>query len=141
MDILPKGRSLYRDSHPTLHESQPRIYVKFRPAGVPIVFWALLDTGAHFCLLNEEVAGLVQSRLTQGLGLFRVKTAHGLVQGQLYRHPITLPADVGESLDIDATIFVPPGWQGPCILGYAGVLDRVVFMVNPWGNLFCFGTP
>ncbi|MCP4660388.1 MAG: hypothetical protein GY856_33725, partial [bacterium] len=60
IDILPKGRSLYRDSHPTLRESQPRIYVKFRPAGVPIVFWALLDTGAHFCLLNEEVAGLVQ---------------------------------------------------------------------------------
>lgn len=104
------------------------------------LFWALLDTGAHFCLLNEAAAVFLGEALTEELGAFEVRTPYGLIEGELYRHPITLIAEVGESLDIDTTIFIPPGWQGPCFLGYAGALERVRFAIDPRGNHFSFGS-
>ncbi len=137
-ETLPAGRSRYRDSYPGLRETQARIYVKIRPEGIEASFYALLDTGAPFCLLNESVAELLRDHLTEGLGSITVQTAYGPANGELYRHQITLIADEGESLDIEATVFVPTGWQGPCFLGYSGVLDRVFFAVNPELNLFYF---
>jgi len=137
---LPEGVSRYQDSHPGLREAQPRIYVKIQPGGLHASFWTLLDTGGHFCLLNETVAGLLGDHLVEDLGTFAVRTAHGLVEGKLYRHPVALVAESGESLNIDSTVFVPPDWQGPCILGYAGVLERVRFAVDPGTNEFCFGS-
>lgn len=133
------GESRYRDSHPAFPEPQPRIYVKFRPKGVDVLFWALLDTGAHFCLLDTTVARLLGDQLNESLGTFSVRTARGTVHGDLYRHAITLVAESGNSLDVEATVFVPPEWQGPCFLGYAGVLERVRFAIDPRGNRFHFG--
>ena len=101
-------------------------------------FWALLDTGAHFCLLNETVVGFLKDHLSEGLGPFAVRTAYGPVEGQLYRYSITLLADVGKSVDIEATILVPPAWRGPCFLGYAGALDHVHFGIHPRRNQVSF---
>lgn len=133
--------SRYQDSHPDRREAEPRIYVKIQPAGLDVSFWTLLDTGGHFCLLNETVASLLGDQLIGEVGTFFVRTAYGPIEGPMYRHPVALVAEVGESLDIDATVFVPPGWQGPCILGYAGVLERVRFAVDPSTNEFCFSSP
>ena len=101
-------------------------------------FWALLDTGAHFCLLNETVTGFVRDQLVDGLGTFVVRTAYGSLEGELFRHGITLVAEVGKSVDIEATVFVPPGWKGPCFLGYSGALDRIRFAIDPRDSLFSF---
>ena len=133
--------SLYRDSFPGRREDQPRIYVKFRPDGADSSYWALLDTGAHFCLLNETVADVIRDHLTESLGSFAVQTPYGRVHGELYLHRIKLIAEVGMSLDIDVTLFTPPEWQGPCFLGYAGAMDRVHFAVNPLANQLRFGIP
>ncbi len=134
----PEGAARYQDAHPDLKEAQSRIYVKFRPAAVDFSFWALLDTGAHFCLLNETVAGFVRDHLGEGLGPFAVRTAYGTLEGQLYRHRVTLLAEVGKSVDIEATVLIPPEWRGPCFLGYAGALDHVHFGINPERNQFSF---
>ncbi len=91
-------------------------------------------------MLNETVARLVEDHLTESLGTFRVRTAYGPLEGELYLHRIKLLAEIGDSLDIDATVFVPPGWQGPCFLGYAGVLERIHFAIHPGTNQFRFGS-
>lgn len=135
---FPEGAARYLDTHPDSEDAQPRIYVKFRPAFVDFSFWALLDTGAHFCLLNETVAEFVRDHLSEGLGPFVVRTAYGLLEGPLYRYPITLLADLGKSVDVEATILIPSGWRGPCFLGYAGALDRVHFGIHPECNQFSF---
>ena len=141
LGAFPEGAARYQDGHPDFKEDQPRIYVKFRPAAVDFSFWALLDTGAHFCRLNETVVGFLGGHLADSLGRFTVRTAYGLVEGQLYRHQITLLADVGQSVDIDATVLIPPEWRGPCFLGYAGALDHVHFGINPWRDQFSFSAP
>jgi len=135
---FPEGASRYQDAHPDVKEAQPRIYVKFRPFGVDFSFWALVDTGAHFCLLNETVAAFVREHLGKGIGPFTVRTAYGPVEGQLFRHSMTLLAEIGRSVDIEVTVFIPPNWRGPCFLGYAGALDHVHFGINPERNQFSF---
>ncbi len=130
----------YLDSHPEIREQHPRIYVKIRPAGTEFAFWALLDTGAHFCLLNASVAAVVRDHLKDSLGTFRVQTARGPLEGRLYRLNMTLVAEVGASLTFDATVFVPPDWHGPCFLGYTGALERMCCTLNPGKNQILFSS-
>ena len=135
------GASGYWDAHPEHEEAQPRIYVRFRPEGTDPhrSFLALLDTGAHFGILHEEVAKLIQHRLTDPIGSVKLRTALGPVQGELYRYRIQLVAEVGRDLFVDSTLFVAPGWRGPSFLGYSGALERLRFAVDPRANRFYFG--
>ncbi len=138
-EAFGEGSARYFDGYPGVREAQPRIYAKFRPAGCEASFLALLDTGAHYCILNTTAVELVREQLADNLGAFAVQTARGLVRGDLYRHTITLVAQEGESLDLDAIVFVPPDWEAPCYLGYAGVLQHARFAIEPRHNRFCFG--
>ena len=63
----------------------------------------------------------------------------GVFRGQLYRGLITLLADEGSPLDVEATVFVTPDWPGPNFLGYQGLLQRIRFAVDPESNRFYFG--
>ena len=120
----------------------PRIYVQFRPAGVDpkIFFLALLDPGAHYCILNQRVVELIEDQLVEDIGEADLRTSHGLVRGRLHRYRIELLAEVGEDLEIEATLFVSPDWNAPSFLGYTGVLDRLRWAVNPTGNRIYFGS-
>jgi hypothetical protein len=53
---------------------------------------------------------------------------------------ITIPADEGKSLDVEATAFVSPDWPWPNFIGYQGLLQRIRFAVDPETNLFYFGS-
>lgn len=72
-------------------------------------------------------------------GQVSLSTRLGVVRGALYRGVVTIPADEGDSLDVEATVFVSPDWQGPSFVGYQGLLQRIRFAVDPEMNLFYFG--
>jgi hypothetical protein len=129
------------DAHPGVREPHARIYVKFRPEGADsnLSFLALLDTGGHFCILSQDVAGLIRNHLTERLQEVRLRTARGLIRGDLYRHKIFLIADKGESLAIDVNALVVPDWSGPCFVGYSGVLEYLCFAIDSRTNRFYFG--
>ena len=135
------GASRYLDAHPGLRDPQPRIYVKFRPEGVDanLSFLALLDTGGHFCILSQDVADLIHDRLTERLRQVRLRTARGLIEGDLYRHKISLIADRGKSLALDTNVLIVPDWTAPCFIGYSGVLEYLCFAVDSRSNQFYFG--
>lgn len=132
------GASEYSDAFPGLPEAHPRIYVRFRPQGVDpgLSLLGLVDTGAHYCILNQGGTELVGNLLTENVGEMRLRTAYGTMQGTLYLHRIEFLAEVGDNIDIEVTVLSCPGWQGPCFLGYAGVLDRLRFAVDPSKNHF-----
>ena len=69
----------------------------------------------------------------------RLSTRLGVLQGQLIRLPVTLVADEGESLDLEAQFFVSPEWRGGTFLGYTGFLDRIRIALDSPANLFYFG--
>jgi hypothetical protein len=55
---------------------------------------------------------------------------------------LTLLADEGDSLDVDAAVFVATGDEYPVgrsFLGYAGLLERIRFALDPQTNQFYFG--
>ena len=137
------GIAEYLDVHPEHRETQARIYVKFRPEGVDasIHFLALLDTGGYYCILRSDVAEMIEGHLTSRLDRVTIRTARGLVRGDLYTHRITMIADAGKSLEIDSLVFVSPEWDAPNFLGYTGVLDRTRFAIDPPRNRFYFTSP
>lgn len=134
------GAATYADSFPGLDEPHARIYVEFRPPGADqdLSFRALLDTGGHYCILNEEVAAFFGDQFGESLGETVLRTAHGPVRGPLYLLRIELIARVGEDLEFEVVALIPPGWRAPNFFGYSGVLDRLRFAIDPESNRFYF---
>lgn len=48
-------------------------------------------------------------------------------------------AEEGRSLEVEAIVFVSPEWTEQTFLGYAGLLERIRFGVDPQANDFYFG--
>jgi hypothetical protein len=53
--------------------------------------------------------------------------------------PLKIVADEGDSLELEATFFVSPDWQGGTFLGYSGLIDRLRIGLDCPRNLFYFG--
>jgi len=70
-----------------------------------------------------------------------MSTRLSIIHGRLVRAELQLIAEVGESLAINATVFVSRDWQGPNFIGYGGFLERVRFAIDPGQdqNHFHFG--
>ncbi|HEX4961180.1 MAG TPA: aspartyl protease family protein [Thermoanaerobaculia bacterium] len=132
------GRSRFLDQHPRFREPTAKVFVKVAFPGIKDTVMAQVDTGAAYSTLEPDVA--------EALGLFdlagqrtRISTRLGTIAGQLIRIPLTLVADEGTSLDLDATFFVSPDWKGTTFLGYVGLLDRLRIALDSPTNLFYFG--
>jgi hypothetical protein len=127
--------------YPNWSDPLSRIYIKFRPEGVPesLSFLALLDTGGHYCILNQDILPFVRDRLVESLGPMSLRTAHGPVSGKLYLLRIELVSEVGEDLELETVAFISDDWRAPSYVGYTGALDRLRFAVNSEGNRFYFG--
>lgn len=65
-----------------------------------------------------------------------------LWEGRLVRCSVTLVADEGDDLVVEATWFVPDDsdrhWNHPSFLGYHGSLQRLRFAVDPPSNRMWF---
>ena len=81
----------------------------------------------------------IRDHLSERISAVDLRTAHGRLRGELFRHRITLIAEAGAPLDVESTVFVSPDWQGSTIFGYAGFLERIRFAVDPEANRFFFG--
>jgi len=132
------GRSRFLDHHPRFPEPTAKVFVKIIFAGLDEARVAQVDTAAAYSILEADVA--------TDLGLLglqepwtRLSTRVGVLNGQLIRIPVTLVADEGESLHLDAVFFVSPDWRGGTFLGYTGFLDRLRIALDSPANLFYFG--
>jgi hypothetical protein len=100
----------------------------------------VVDTAAPWCIFRPEIGQLIRETFELlSDGDIRLSTRLGLIRGALFHGPITIPADHGESLDLEATVFLSPDWRGDNFVGYQGLLQRIRFAVDPRRNLFYFG--
>jgi predicted aspartyl protease len=134
------GAARYLDFRPGRREPLPRVYVEFLPDGAADSFLALLDTGAHYCILSPEVVAEIRDHLADSVGRTELLTPYGTVRGELHIHRIVFIASEGESLAVDATVLVSPDWAGPNFIGYTGCLDRLCMALSPSDNRFLFGS-
>ncbi|MDD9992726.1 MAG: hypothetical protein OXP75_13080 [Rhodospirillales bacterium] len=106
-------------------------------ADIPISTTARLDTATPWVILNAEINRRLGLRPSEPM--VALNTAVGRMVGSLERFPITLPAEEGDSLEIDATLFVCEDWDRSNFLGYNGFLERIRFALDPRLAKFYFG--
>lgn len=133
------GRSQFVDHLPGWGEATSKIYVKVQPDAWPGTIHAQLDTGAPWSVFDREVAEAIGVLEPSG-EIVELDTRFGRKRGHLERVAVTLLADEGESLNVEATIFVCPDWPpGKNFLGYNGLLERIRIALDPPAYLFYFG--
>lgn len=132
------GRMRFLDEDPGSPEKSHKIYVKIEPRDFGSFVLAQLDTGAAWSILDSQVAE--ELALFDGQGQpATIETRFGLMRGSLERTNISILADEGDSIEFEATVFVSREWPAGSFLGYAGLLERVRFAVDPQKNFFYFG--
>lgn len=133
----------YEDLYPG-QEQSARVVLPVIVEGRLIVH-AVVDTGAPWCIIDPETARQVGAVIRADYEPDRRLMVRGTwYEGKLLRMGISLEAEQGNSLDIDATVFVPtlpPGdmWPHPNFIGLEGLLNRIRFAVDPDENAFYFG--
>lgn len=104
---------------------------------------ALLDTAAEWSVVDGDTARLLRDHLEDLELPITMMTRHGPFTGTLHRIDVELLADPtsGSDLMLDATVLVLPGWPGPVVLGFRGLLESVRFALDPddQGPTFYFG--
>ena len=133
------GRAEYYDADPERASQQAAIYVQIvLPLGSGISVLALVDTGTPYCIFNRDIMEALGFTFDND-DKIDLSTRVGTVSGSVERMHITLAAEEGNSLDIDASVFVSDEWHHGHFLGYSGFLERLRFAVDPRTNSFHFG--
>jgi hypothetical protein len=99
----------------------------------------MVDTAAPWCILDGALATVFETAEAILVKHQTLSSRLGDIVGDLCRTSITLLADEGDSLTVEATVFVCHDWQGPSVIGYNGLLERIRFAVDPSLNTFYFG--
>jgi hypothetical protein len=114
------------------------VFVRIEFTGIGAEEVAQLDTGSPWTVLDRETAEALA--LLDGNGEPKtLVTRHGRRSGHLETTTLSILADEGEALEIDAVVFVSRDWPDHTFLGYSGLLERVRFALDPQRNLFYFG--
>ena len=110
-----------------------------------ILTTAVVDTGAPYLICAPSIADMLQLEPAMAIEQLSLRIRGLSIDGNTYRMSVSFRADDGESLYVDATVFVPdlteqPDWDNlPSFIGYMGCLERMCFAVDPTAETFFFG--
>jgi len=140
--VFAPGESTYDDRPATSRETTSRVFIEVIIDSIRTD--AMVDTGSVYFLCSPQIANLLYLEENASLGLESILIRGVNIQGRLHRLPLTIQAEIGESLELEVTAFVPDqshvDWEGfPCILGFQGCLERIRFAIDPHTNTFYFG--
>jgi len=132
---------LYRPA--TEQETTPRIIVRVQIQGIQTN--VVLDTGGVYLVCNPQIVELLDLDPVSDIGKTRLVIRGTNVPGSLYRLPLILLAEKGQSIELEVTAFVPrlrPNqlWDLPSFMGLEGCLERLRFAIDPTTNTFYFGS-
>ena len=103
-------------------------------------FDAMVDTAAPWCIFDPLIVGEVLPDLEIVEEPVFLRTRLGRFRGSLYRGSVKVLAEEGETLEIEAVIFLSPDWTGGNFIGYLGFLQKIRFAVDPHRNRFYFSS-
>jgi hypothetical protein len=146
LDTFAQGAVKYDDhSHHGSNDSLVRIVLPIYLADESEPLSAILDTGAPWCVLNPMEIQRIANKAVPLYAPDEPLLIRGIAYfGWLYRVPIRLEALIGQSLTVEATVFVPTlspkkEWRYPNFIGLDGFLNRIRIALDPERNLFFFG--
>lgn len=134
------GQTTYTDIHPERVAGKQAIYIQvILPIDTGMGVYAMVDTGAPYCIFDTELVEVLGLSSDDGEKI-PLLTAHGRQEGSIHRMTIQLPAEQGESLEIDTSVYVTDEpWSYGNFLGYSAFLARFRFAVDLATNTFYFG--
>jgi len=105
---------------------------------------AFVDTGGAYFVCDPNLVDELQIDPQEAIGTAAIRIRGVRYDGRLHRLPVTLQAEVGHPLSVDATVFIPqltPGqsWDLSSVIGLTGFLERIRFAVDPVEDRFYFG--
>ena len=107
---------------------------------------AIVDTATPYIICSPSLAKLLNLDPASGMKANRMLMRGIWVEGRLYRINISLLADEGEALSIEAPAFVPDltqdfteGFLPRSFLGWTQCLESVRFAVDSFTETFYFG--
>jgi hypothetical protein len=138
------GATAYQYRPATSDETTPRLLLEVEIDGIRTE--AIVDTGGVYLFCNPTIARLLSLTPAEALSDIQAILFRGVhIHGRLYRLSLTLLADEGDDVTIQATAFVPEPEEAehwgdmPCLLGLHGCLERARFAVDPRTEQFYFG--
>ena len=104
---------------------------------------AVIDTGAPYVILDPGLAQSLGVDSGSALLAANLSIRGHRTQGSLHRMNVTIMADEGEEITIEATVFIPkvdPAlWSLPSFVGWTGCLERLRLAIDPFDETFYFG--
>ncbi len=136
------GSTLISHRPATEQETTPRIFIQVNFEGIETI--AFVDTGAPFVICQPEIAAALDVNPQNGERIENFNIRGHSLNGSLQRMTVTIVADEGADLPVDATVFIPdlyPYQEAflPSILGLNTFLERIRFAVDPDEERFYFG--
>ena len=120
-------------------ETTPRIIVQVQVEGIETQ--AIVDIGGVYLVCEPQIAGLLKLKPADALRTDKLTIRGFTYSGHIHRVSLTLLAQEGQSIRLEATAFVPhfPQWNLPSFMGLSGCLERLRFAVDPDTDTFYFG--
>ena len=133
------GKARFLDADPAITSETARIYLRVVAPPNDFSFVAQFDTGAAWTVFDPQLTEALNADPLDGDAV-TLSTRLGQFTGRLARATLRLLADEGDSVDVEATIFVCPEWPaGRNFVAYTGTLERVRFAVDPAQNEIYYG--
>lgn len=142
-EAFANGQMPYDYPPPGAGETAARILIAIEIADQPTE--AILDTGAPFVICSPHLVPFISTDATVALERHRILVRGSWVTGTLHRLPINFPAEEGDDLQVDSTVYLPDqewadSWGSlPSFIGLTGCLERMRFAVDPDTDTFYFG--
>ena len=144
-ELFATGATAYQYRPATAHETTPRIILEVEIDGI-LTTEAVVDTGGIYLVCRPQIARLLHVETAEAMsGPLSILLRGVVVHGRLYRLNLTLLAQEGDNLVIQATAFIPEPseeeqWGDlPSILGFYGCLERARVALDPRTETFFFG--
>ena len=133
------GKARFLDADPAIPSETARIYLKVVAPQHDFSFLAQLDTGAAWTVFDPQLTEALNADPLEANAV-TLSTRLGEFTGRLARATLRFLVDEGDSVDVEATIFVSPAWPaGRNFIAYTGTLERVRFAVDPTENEIYYG--
>lgn len=133
------GKARFLDGDPAIASDTARIYLKVVAPQNDFPFVAQFDTGAAWTVFDPQLTEALNADPLDGDAV-TLSTRLGQFTGRLARATLRFLADEGDSIDVEATIFVCPEWPtGRNFIAYTGTLERLRFAVDPLENEIYYG--
>jgi hypothetical protein len=136
------GRAPIWLRHAVAGDRMTRLFLELTVAGVSTE--GVVDTGGTYLILDPDLARRIGLQHEHAIGRERIVIRGLVCNGTIHRLPVSFLAAAGESLDFEATAFLPimaphEDWMLPTYLGWQGCLERIRFAVDPGEELIYFG--